>query len=225
MRSYLIEVVGTFALVLTAVVALGRAEPLAAIAVGAVLAAMLTLGPDTHLNPAVSLGAVLRRELPAAELMPYWAAQLLGALGGAALAMWVAQIPAAPALSGEQLLKAGVIELVLTFVLVLVALSAPAATRALAVGLVMTAALLVAVPVSGGSINPALAFGQAVSGLGTWGSIWVLLVATLAGGALAGVTALVVEGDAGDDEGHPQRLARRGDLGQHEDADDGGGRR
>lgn len=189
MRSYLVELIGTFALLLTAVVTLGRGEPLAAIAVGAVLAAMLTLGPEPHLNPAVSLGAVLRRQLPPAELLPYWAAQLAGALGGAALGMWLAEIPRATDRSGTQLLQAGVVELVLTFLLVLVALSTSAGTRVAAVGLMMTVALVVAVPVSGGSINPALAFGQAVSGLGSWGSLWVPLLATLGGGGLAGLVA------------------------------------
>lgn len=195
MRRYLIELVGTFALVLTAVVTLGRGEPLAAVAVGAVLVAGLTLEPGQdagsrpHLNPAVSLGAMLQGRLPIMELTPYWAAQLTGALLGAVLGMWVAEIPAGAALAGEQLLRAGAVELLLTFVLALVALVARTDHYPFAVGLAMTAGLLVAVPVSGGALNPALAFGGAVSGLGTWGSIWVLLAATAAGGALAGVVA------------------------------------
>jgi len=195
MRRYLIELLGTFALVLTAVVAFGRGEPLAALAVGAVLAGMLALDPDDdpalrpHLNPAVSLGALLQGRLAAAEVFPYWAAQLLGALLGATLGLWLAEVPAGPALGGEQLLRAGAVELVLAFLLALVALTTRTGPHAFAAGLVMAAGLLVAAPLSGGALNPALAFGQAVSGLGSWGSIWVILVATFAGGGLAGLAA------------------------------------
>ncbi len=39
-----------------------------------------------HLNPAVSLGLVVGGRFKAAELLPYWVAQVLGALAGAALA-------------------------------------------------------------------------------------------------------------------------------------------
>lgn len=195
MRHYLVELIGTFALVLTAVVSLGRGEPLAAFAVGGVLVAALALdsgddaGSRPHLNPAVTLGATIQKRLHAADLVPYWAAQLSGALLGAVLGMWVTEIPAGAPLTGQELLRAGAVELALTFLLVLVALLARSDHHPLAVGLAMAAGLLVAVPVSGGALNPALAFGEAVSGLGTWSSVWVLLVATVTGGALAGLAA------------------------------------
>jgi len=36
-----------------------------------------------HLNPAVSLGLFVGKRLPANEILPYWVAQVLGAIAGA----------------------------------------------------------------------------------------------------------------------------------------------
>jgi glycerol uptake facilitator protein len=38
-----------------------------------------------HINPAVTLGAALRRQLPWSKVVPYWVAQVVGAFVGAAL--------------------------------------------------------------------------------------------------------------------------------------------
>jgi len=42
-----------------------------------------------HLNPAISLGAAIRKQLPWNKVAPYWAAQVLGAFMGAALVFLV----------------------------------------------------------------------------------------------------------------------------------------
>src|SRR5688500_6828495 len=43
-----------------------------------------------HLNPAVSIGLVAARRFPASELLPYVVAQVLGAIGGAAVLYGIA---------------------------------------------------------------------------------------------------------------------------------------
>src|SRR5919106_1232888 len=52
------------------------------------------------------------------------------------------------------------------------------------VGTVLAGAVAMG-PISGAAFNPAVAFGASIAGLSTWGTIWIYLVACLAGGALA----------------------------------------
>ena len=42
-----------------------------------------------HLNPAISLGVAIRKQMPWSKLLPYWGAQVLGAFVGAALVFLV----------------------------------------------------------------------------------------------------------------------------------------
>ena len=42
-----------------------------------------------HLNPAISLGVAIRKQMPWSKLLPYWVAQVLGAFMGAALVFLV----------------------------------------------------------------------------------------------------------------------------------------
>src|SRR3954471_7652293 len=99
-RRIAVEVFGTFALVFVAVGADAMArvsdgavsDAARAVAPGLVVAAMvLSLGDvsGAHFNPAVSLAFSLRRLFPARWLVPYWAAQLAGALLAALLVGWM----------------------------------------------------------------------------------------------------------------------------------------
>src|SRR5687768_18306979 len=86
MRRYLTEFIGTFFLVLTIGLAVLGGTPLAPLAIGAVLTAMVYMGghvSGAHYNPAVSLAQALAGKLEPRQLLPYWAAQLAGALAGA----------------------------------------------------------------------------------------------------------------------------------------------
>ena len=51
-------------------------------------------------------------------------------------------------------------------------------------------------PISGGAFNPAVAVGLAWMGLSAWSSLWVFLVANLAGGALAALAFRLLNTDA-----------------------------
>jgi aquaporin Z len=122
---------------------------------------------------------------------------------------------AASAMSGLGLTGALVIEGVLTAVLVgaVLAVTVRAATdRAHAAlvpvvaGLTLTAAMLVAIPLTNGGLNPARAFAAALySDSWAWGQLWVFVVAPLAGALLAGLlvrafAAPAARGDVADED-------------------------
>jgi glycerol uptake facilitator-like aquaporin len=82
-----------------------------AVSTVAVLGVLIwTLGPisGAHFNPAVTLVAAVRREMPALEAGYYVAAQLLGAAGGVALANLMFALPAWQ-LSGTERTGTGVL--------------------------------------------------------------------------------------------------------------------
>ena len=81
MRKYCTEFIGTFFLVLTIGCTGIAAGPgvIPPLAIGAILMVMIYAGghvSGAHYNPAVSLGVFVRGRLPAADLVPYWVAQL-----------------------------------------------------------------------------------------------------------------------------------------------------
>jgi aquaporin TIP len=152
-----------------------------------------------HFNPAVSLGLAIARKLAWDLVLPYWTAQLVGALLAGILLRIV--FPAelatnvhvgAPALAaGYAATTATLLEAVLTFFLLLAVFGtavSPSAPRiaGFGIGLTVTADIFVGGPLTGAAMNPARHFGPAVASLflDNW---WVYWVGPLAGGALCGV--------------------------------------
>src|ERR1700740_3263494 len=85
MNKYIAEFIGTFFLVLTVgcTVIPGAAGVIAPLAIGAALMVMVFATGHIsggHLNPAVTLAVFLRGKCPAADVIPYWIAQI--AAGG-----------------------------------------------------------------------------------------------------------------------------------------------
>jgi aquaporin Z len=196
MNKYLIELIGTFFLVLTVgctVISPGAGD-LAPLAIGASLMVMVFAGGHIsggHYNPAVTLGVWMRGKCDKKDLVPYWVSQLIGAML-AALAVRI--FKGGPTLNpgNPPIFPALLAEFLFTFALVFVVLNVATAKGTsgnsfygLAIGMtVMTGAYAVA-NVSGGAFNPAVAFGISIMGISAWTSIWIFWVAELAAGAAA----------------------------------------
>lgn len=160
-----------------------------------------------HLNPAVTAGLVAGGRFKAAELLPSWAAQVVGGLVGAGVLYLIAAGKDGFSLAGGfasngygehspdgyPLLSALLAELVLTFMFLLIILGstdgrAPKGFAPIAIGLGLTLIHLVGIPVTNLSVNPARSTGPAAF-VGGWAleQLWLFWVAPLAGAVAAGV--------------------------------------
>jgi aquaporin Z len=195
-NKYLTEFIGTFFLVLTigCTVIPGAAGVIAPLAIGAALMVMVFAGghvSGAHYNPAVTLGVWLRGRCNAADVVPYWVAQVLGAILASFVATTLVGSPSGPPLTPAPL-QAFLAELLYTFALVYVVLNAATAAGTkgnsfygLAIGFTVMAAAFSVGAISGGAFNPAVAVGAAVMGLISMTSIWIHIIANLVGGAAA----------------------------------------
>jgi aquaporin Z len=199
MNKYLVELIGTFFLVLTVgctVIEKG-AGPLAPLAIGASLMVMVFAGGHIsggHYNPAVTLGVWLRGKCDTKDVAPYMISQIIGA----AIAAFIVKFFKAgtPISAGSiSTLPALLAEFLFTFALVYVVLNVATAKGTannsfygLAIGMtVMTGAFAVG-NISGGAFNPAVAIGVTLMGLSTWPNIWIFFLAELLAGAVAAFT-------------------------------------
>ena len=214
----LAEFIGTFWLVLggcgSAVLAaafpgLGIGFTGVALAFGlTVLTAAYALGPISggHFNPAVSLGLWAGGRFPAGHLLPYWIAQVAGAVVAAAVLYFIASgragfdVAAGFASNGYGELSPGkysmaaafVTEVVMTFMFLIVILGAtharaPVGFAGLAIGLALTLIHLISIPVTNTSVNPARSTAPALfAGMAYIQQLWLFWLAPLLGAALGG---------------------------------------
>ena len=203
MAKYLTEFIGTFFLVSTigytvvapaaGVVAPG-ADHMAPLAIGAALMVMIYAGGHVsggHYNPAVTLVVYLRGRCSAADIIPYWIAQIAGA---AVAAMIVLFMKGNPTVAPQELdvTRALVAEFLYTFALCYVVLNIATAkgtsgnsAYGLAIGFTVLTGAYAVGGISGGAFNPAVAVGVTMMGLQSMANIWIFLVANFAGGAAA----------------------------------------
>jgi aquaporin Z len=184
-------------------------DVMTAMAFGLVLLALVyAIGPISgcHVNPAVTLGFVVAGRMTARDATGYWAAQFLGGLAGAAglRAVFAASPDYHAATTGLGTSGWGpssmiglngpgafVVEIVLTFLFVLIVLMATrhAATSGfagLAIGAGLLVVHLIGIPLTGTSVNPARSLGPALMvGGRPLAQVWLFIVAPLIGGALA----------------------------------------
>lgn len=159
-----------------------------------------------HLNPAVSFGLWASGRFPGKDLPSYIVAQVAGAVAGGAVLFLIASGQEGFSASGGfasngygelspggySFFSAGVTEVVMTFMFLLIILGAtdkraPAGFAPIAIGLGLTLIHLISIPVTNTSVNPARSTGVAIFAMGGYiKQLWLFWVAPIAGAIIAG---------------------------------------
>jgi aquaporin Z len=160
-----------------------------------------------HFNPAVTVGLFFGGRTPAADVVPYIVAQVLGSLAAATVLYAIASGKAGFDLAGGfasngygehspggySAQACAICEIVLTagFIFVIMGATdsrAPAGFAPIAIGLALTLIHLISIPVTNTSVNPARSTGPALF-VGGWAvaQLWLFWVAPLLGGAIGGM--------------------------------------
>lgn len=164
-----------------------------------------------HFNPAVSFGLWAGGRFPVKDLVPYIAAQVLGAIFAAWILFQIASGTAGFAIDnnaagafatngfnefspgGYSIAAAFLCEVVLTAMFLVIILgathkNAPAGFAPIAIGLGLTLIHLISIPVTNTSVNPARSTGVALMVGGTpLSQLWLFWAAPIIGGLLGGV--------------------------------------
>jgi aquaporin Z len=164
-----------------------------------------------HLNPAVSVGLVVGKRFPAADLPAYAISQVLGGIAGAGVLYVIARGKEGFSLAGGfasngyaehspggyNLAACLTAEVALTFMFLMIILGAtdaraPKGFAPIAIGLGLTLIHLIGIPVTNLSVNPARSTGTAVFA-GGWAldQLWMFWVAPIVGAAIAGMVSQV----------------------------------
>ncbi|UXS43028.1 aquaporin Z (plasmid) [Agrobacterium tumefaciens] len=156
-----------------------------------------------HFNPAVSLGLAVAGRFDFKNLIPYWIAQLVGAIAAAAVLYVIASGKAGFVAGGFAsngygelspggygLTAAFVAEAVLTAFFLIIILGStsslvPAGFAPIAIGLGLTLIHLVSIPVTNTSVNPARSTGVAFfADTAALSQLWLFWLAPLIGAAV-----------------------------------------
>jgi aquaporin Z len=165
------------------------------------------IGPISgcHVNPAVTLGAVVAGRMEPIEGLLYWVAQFIGGILGA-LVLW-AMFSASPIYSTSRVglgadgygslsaihinvWGALLCEVILTALFVFTVIGATSkianpALGGLVIGLTLTVCHLIGIQITGTSVNPARSLGPALIVGGTaLSQVWLFIVAPLIGGVV-----------------------------------------
>lgn len=162
-----------------------------------------------HINPAVTFGVYLSGKISGKDALIYVLAQFIGALLGALFLQQILKGQLGGFSAGEWaygangwgvgyqneygMFAAFLIEAVLTFLFLFVILATTSklgnpTMAGLAIGLTLLLIHLVAIPITGTSVNPARSFGPAiVAGGAALSQLWLFIVAPLLGAGLAAV--------------------------------------
>ena len=216
MKKYLAEMIGTMVLVLigcgSAVIAGGSIGFLGiSFAFGfSVLAMAYGIGSISgcHINPAVTVGALVAGRISAKDAGMYVVFQIIGAIIGAGVLYYIASGLQSYNISTNGLGQNGfgefspmkysmaagfVAEVVLTFIFLIVILGAtsskaPAGFAGIPIGISLVIIHLVGIPITGTSVNPARSIGPALFvGGAALSQLWLFIVAPLIGAVIAGL--------------------------------------
>jgi len=215
-KKYLAEIIGTMVLVFMgcgSAVFLGCGIDGGHLAVAfafglAIVAMAYVIGnvSGCHINPAVSLGALLDKRISVIDFCGYVVSQVIGAIGGAALLKAVSDLAGIDRTGGlgSNLAAGGtggalLIEVILTFIFVLTILGVTAdesksGVAGIVIGLTLTFVHIVGIPLTGTSVNPARSIGPALfAGGDALKDLWIFIVAPLAGAVLAALVYGVIK--------------------------------
>jgi aquaporin Z len=214
MKKYLAELVGTLFLVLmgcgSAVIA-GQQVGFLGIAFAfglTVLVMVYAIGPISgcHINPAITVAMLTAKKIGGRDAVGYIIAQCLGAIIGAAILLAIATGKADYSIAANGLGQNGygalsphqyslgaafIAEVVLTFLFLIVIFgsthaNAPKGFAGIAIGLTLVLIHIVAIPITGTSVNPARSLGPAVLvGGEVLSQLWLFIVAPILGGIVA----------------------------------------
>lgn len=212
MRKYLAEFLGTFMLVFlgTATVVIAKGDVLAiglafglAITVSAYAFGGISGG---HFNPAVTTAMLINRRIDAADAIGYIIAQIIGAIvASAAVKSFVSALGlSATSLGQTDFPKIGsgmafFVEALVTFLFLMVILNVTsndhgnADFAGLTIGVTLAFLIIVALNLTGGSLNPARSIGPAIfAGGSALSHLWVYILAPEVGAILAAFCARVM---------------------------------
>jgi len=170
MEAYVSEFVGTFFLVITIGFNVLQNTALAPISIGAILMSMIFATGKVsggHFNPAVTLGVYCRGRIHGGSAFGYALTQLTAGLvaGCVYMNMLGASFTLGPGV-GYNLAAVCIVETIFSAALVLVVLSVSTTAQddgnwyfGLAIGFTVMSAAFAIAPISGCSLNPAVAFG------------------------------------------------------------------
>jgi aquaporin NIP len=203
MKKLVAEFLGTFALVFAgtgAIVINGVSNGAIthagiALTFGLIVLAMIYTFGDVsgaHLNPAVTTAFAIAKRFPWSNVFPYIGAQLAGAFAASGLLRFLfpAHTTLGATLPAGSAIQSFILELVLTFILMLVILSVSTGakekgiTAGIAIGAVIALEAMFAGPICGASMNPARSLSPAVVS-GHLEHLWIYLAAPVLGAALA----------------------------------------
>lgn len=192
MKTYIVEFIGTFFLVLGAAM-------YGAVGASLCLMVMIYAGghiSGAHFNPAITIAMLIRGKATFQNAIPYWIVQFAGGILAAWIACYVFGKEGAGncAYPADGILKAMAAEIIGTFALAYVILNV-ATTKGTAgnsfYGLAIAGTVLaMAVTIgsySGGAFNPAVAVGLSIQKSFCWEQVWLYFAGPLAGGALAAI--------------------------------------
>ncbi len=217
-KKYIAELIGTFVLVTfgcgTAVAVgcdsfFGSGYVLTALAFGLSIVAMAySIGniSGCHVNPAVSLALLIRRQLSGPDFVGYVISQLIGALLGCLVLALVFGFDCGFGANQIQdtwtngsIGGALVVEIILTFVFVIAVVGVTSKTNnalvcGLVIGLSLTLVHILGIALTGTSVNPARSLLPALfAGGAALEQVWIFIVGPLVGGALAALIYIAIE--------------------------------
>ena len=168
-----------------------------------------------HFNPAVTAGVWAAGKFKTADIVPYWIAQVAGAIAAAAVLFVIASGKDGFSLAGGfasngygdlspgkySMVACLLTEVVATFFFLMIILGgtsakAPLGFAPIPIGLALTLIHLITIPVTNTSVNPARSIGPALFAGGAYiGQLWLFIVAPIVGAVLAGLVSKALQED------------------------------